>query len=134
MKKLILSIISSVKSLFWFLILSFILVSPLFYISCTNDNVEELFPIDSVSNVSYNEDVKPILELNCYACHSGSTPTAGFTLETYEDVVIYVENGKLFGAINHENGYNPMPQSAAKLPDQQIEIIKQWIEEGYPNN
>jgi hypothetical protein len=44
------------------------------------------------------------------------------------------DNGKLVGAITHAAGFLPMPQSAPKLSDCNINKIKDWVNRGALNN
>lgn len=86
------------------------------------------------TTVTFSGTVWPIIELNCFVCHSGTEPSGNFTLDDYYSVVIQVEDGKLFSAINHEPGISPMPLNAPKLSQCKIDQIRIWIENGTPNN
>lgn len=115
-----------------------IFLSAAFY-SCRYDNEEELYgdAICDTSNVTYTNNVKPVLTANCYSCHSTSNaPTfgSGIKLENYDDLMVQVNNGKLVGTITHSPGYPAMPQGRAKLDDCSIEKILTWINNGAPNN
>ncbi|MBN1987718.1 MAG: hypothetical protein JW761_15505 [Prolixibacteraceae bacterium] len=115
-----------------------ILLSVAFF-SCRYDNEEELYgdAICDTSNVTYAQTVKPILTASCYSCHSVSNANSfgsGINLETYSELMIQINNGRLVGAISHSPGYTPMPQVGAKLDDCSIEKIKAWINEGAANN
>ena len=99
--------------------------------------------------VSYSKDVMPILEKNCMSCHKeggkGQVAT-GFSMETYEDFM----KGTKFGpvivpgsgfsstlAILIEHKADPklnMPHKKQPLPEQDIETIKLWIDQGAKNN
>ncbi len=57
-----------------------------------------------------------------------------FQLVDYNSVVVQANNGKLFGAVNHDSGFAAMPKNAPKLSDCKIDQIKIWIEDGTPNN
>jgi hypothetical protein len=67
-------------------------------------------------------------------CHNAASNFGNIKLETYEQVVQRVEDGRLLGAIRHESGFSPMPQGNPKLSDCQIAQIEAWIDEGYPQN
>jgi hypothetical protein len=43
-------------------------------------------------------------------------------------------NGQLYGTINHESGYSPMPQGEAKMDDCSIAKIKKWVDAGSADN
>ena len=86
------------------------------------------------SNVTFSGTIWPIIELNCNGCHSGSQPSGGFELIDYTTIMVQINNGKLFGAINHLPNFQPMPRNAPKLSDCKIDQIQIWIENGTPNN
>lgn len=105
--------------------------------ACTYHSEEDLFPggdTCDTSNVSYNQDVLPILVSNCYVCHDNINRQGGIVLEGYDQLKVQVNSGRLIGAIRRENGFSPMPQGAPALPDCQIETIAQWIADGAPDN
>lgn len=105
--------------------------------SCYYDNVEELYPIPSAcdtTNITYSENVWPVINDNCTVCHSGSAPSGNISLTNYEEVAAIAANGKLMGAINHENGYSPMPKGGGSLSDCELTQFQIWVDEGYPNN
>ena len=105
--------------------------------ACYYDNVEELYPsppdCDTV-DVSYANDVWPIINDNCTVCHSGGAPSGNVSLENYADVVIAADNGSLLGTIKHEDGWSPMPKGGGKLSDCNIAIIETWVNDGTPDN
>lgn len=105
--------------------------------SCYYDNEEDLYPnppeCDTI-NVSYSQDVWPIISSNCTSCHSGGAPSGNVYLDNYDNIVIAANNGSLMGAIKHENGYSPMPKGGAMLSDCNIAIIQKWVDDGTPDN
>jgi hypothetical protein len=106
--------------------------------SCYYDIAEELYPGSGVpcdtSAITYSLSVKPVLDQKCNSCHSQSLQLGGVILETYTDVLVYVNSGKLSGAINQKAAYSPMPKGGAKLDDCSILKIDKWIQAGAPNN
>lgn len=87
------------------------------------------------TSMSYAADIVPILSAKCYQCHSGTALAgAGIKLDTYALLKVYVNNGRLAGAINHAPGYVPMPEDASKLPACTINQIGAWIAAGALNN
>lgn len=86
------------------------------------------------TNVKYSTHILPLMQNNCQGCHSGSAPDGGINLITYAGVKAVADNGKLFGAISHLNGYSAMPKNGIKLTDCQINIVKIWINQGSINN
>lgn len=98
--------------------------------SCTSDNEETINPDQPCNTVviTYSDVIQPILDANCYECHSGSTPSANISLEDYEDVIDLAIDGRLGGSINHEAGYSPMPYGRGQLDTCELYFINTWIE------
>ena len=88
----------------------------------------------NIEDVTYSNFVKPVIDNTCVGCHSGSSPSGGVNLSNYNNVKVYVDNGRFFGAINWESGYSSMPQGGSKLDDCTLDKIKKWIDDGAPNN
>jgi hypothetical protein len=85
-------------------------VLTVWFISCENQNEEELFAKTDCDTI------------------------APFSLEGYENVKIRVVTGQLHGALNHKDGYQSMPRGRPKLPDCDLFKIDSWIREGAQNN
>lgn len=104
--------------------------------SCYYDSEEDLYPSAgcSTENVSFANDVKPILLNSCLSCHNNVSLQGNITLESYYDVISYVPNGLLLGSIKHDSGYKAMPQNATKLDDCRISKVEAWITAGALNN
>lgn len=102
---------------------------------CYYDVEEELYGVCNTGTVTYSSTITGIISnYGCLNCHGGNAPTAGFSLEGYDNVKAKVTDGRLFGAINHETGYSPMPQGANKMTQCDINKVKAWIDAGAPNN
>ena len=88
--------------------------------------------------VSFQENILPILQASCavQGCHAGPNPPKGLNLETYADF----ENGAVFKpgdsngsvVIRRIDGGGMPP--GAPLPNDQIQLFKDWIDEGAENN
>jgi hypothetical protein len=106
--------------------------------SCKYNVKEELdgvaTPCDT-TNVTYTSTIVGIINTySCLSCHSGGTPIGGFSLEDYSHVKAKVDDGRLFGAINHSPGFTPMPNGLPKMNQCDIDKVKAWIDAGAPNN
>lgn len=86
------------------------------------------------TNVTYSGTIAPLLTKYCTGCHSAPGASGGVELNNYSGVSIVANNGKLFGAINHDQGFKQMPQGGTKLPECDILQVKAWIDNGAPNN
>jgi len=106
--------------------------------ACYYDVEEELYPPTTCQseNMSYQNNIVPILERNCYVCHSKvAGPSNGnVIIEGYPELITYVDSGQLMGAINHQPGFSAMPKDASMLLDCDIAKIESWITAGAPNN
>jgi hypothetical protein len=95
-------------------------------------------PCDSVY-VTFNGTVFPIIQDNCYGCHSGSNPGGGIYLTDYNQVRIAGgipegSLGSLLGTITHNPLNAFMPKNLGQLSDCKIAQIRIWIQDGMPNN
>lgn len=103
----------------------------------------------SLRNVSYAKQVQPILTANCSECHApGQAGLAASGLDTtsYDALMKggkfgpLVKPGDAFtSALNMlvEGRAHPsirMPHGRQKLTDEQIAVLKTWVNEGAKNN
>lgn len=86
------------------------------------------------TNIQYSKQVVSILNNNCVTCHNASSANGGVKLDSYAEVKLQVDNGKLLGTMSHSNGFKPMPSSGNKISDCNIIIVKKWIDNGALNN
>jgi len=84
------------------------------------------------TNVTYTKSIQPIINMWCLSCHSGSNPSNGLSLETYDQVVACANSGRLMGALRHELGYFAMPQGGTSLSTCEINLFQKWINIGKP--
>src|SRR5450432_29100 len=89
-------------------------------------------PCVIADSVFYNNDVVPILQVNCYRCHSAASSISGILLDNYNALKFYAQDGELYGAISHASGFRPMPDDGGKISDCNITLIKKWIDNGTP--
>ena len=92
--------------------------------------------------VTYQEMIRPLLQDSCLNCHNPDKHKAGLDLSTYDATMDGSDNGKvvesgdpaksvLYKVLAHtEEPY--MPKGGDKLPDSQLEMIRQWIEANAP--
>jgi cytochrome c len=91
----------------------------------------------------YTTKVQPILQANCYRCHSGLNHRGGLSMDTraallkggHEGVVIvpgHPEQSLFIKLIRHEGpAKDPMPMPPkSKISDADIATITQWIQAG----
>ncbi|MFT4536236.1 MAG: hypothetical protein ACJA1A_003567 [Saprospiraceae bacterium] len=103
---------------------------------CYYDTEEEIYPsIECLTlEMSYTNDILPIIEMDCYVCHSAAANFGNVILEGYGGISNYVADGTLLGVIKHEPGFSPMPKNQAQILQCEIEKIEAWITQGALNN
>ena len=115
--------------------ITFAVVS-MFLASCYYDSEEELYPSLTTecdtTNVTYSVTISSIMNNYCTSCHSGSVPSGGISLTSYQGVQTVAANGMLMKAING-TGVPKMPPSGS-LPLCRVSQIEIWIRNGMPNN
>lgn len=86
---------------------------------------------DSIKDeVSYTNEIRPIVNNFCTTCHAGDDPEGEFVLTCYDDVRKHVEKGDLLKRIN--DAKDPMPQSGL-LPKYMRRLFQVWADNGYVN-
>ena len=91
-------------------------------------------PCDTSGLVSFAAKVEPILKNNCFSCHNNSLNLGNVSLEGYDNIKNIAADGRLFGVINHTDGFPQMPLGGSRLDDCSIADIKKWIDSGKLNN
>ncbi len=95
----------------------------------------------AAGDISYANDVKPILAGSCKDCHGGNQTKAGLDLTTYEGLMAGSVNGVVIVSGNSADSYlvqlvteGKMPKRGLKLTSEQIQTISRWIDAGALNN
>jgi hypothetical protein len=114
--------------------------------SCTS---EQLTPDCNTQNMSYSQNVVPILKSNCYKCHSAGNTVGsyGHALDSYASLTQYTNRNDtiivagdttiisyLEGVITHTPPYISMPYMDGKLDTCAIKQIQAWITQGAHDN
>ncbi len=114
-------------------LLSLLMLTGCFY----DEGLDETLPEDTV--VSYSLDIQPIFDNNCISCHPLIISTPDLTEDNSYDEVIsknYIVPKNLEASILYQKligNPNVMPPSGP-LPKKEIELVKEWIEQGALNN
>lgn len=94
------------------------------------------------SKIDFNTQVKPILNKKCISCHGGVKREANFSLLFREEALGVAESGKkaivpgdadhseLMHRILSNDPEERMPYKKEALTDEEIQILKDWINEG----
>lgn len=88
----------------------------------TNDSIKD--------EISYTNDIRPIVNNFCTTCHAGENPEGDFVLTSYDNVRKHVEKGELLKRIN--DAEDPMPQNGL-MPKYMRRMFQLWVEGGYVN-
>lgn len=80
--------------------------------------------------VSYTNDIRPIVNNFCTTCHAGDDPEGEFVLTSYEDVLKHTKQGELLERINDPEA--PMPQNGL-MPQYMRRLFQVWADQGYIN-
>ncbi|MCX8112751.1 MAG: hypothetical protein N3E49_06110 [Bacteroidia bacterium] len=79
------------------------------------------------TTITYNGYVAQVMRWHCISCHSGTNPSGGVRLDSYQEVRRSAEQGDWYRVM--QNG--SMPPSG-KLDDCTLASLKKWIDTGYP--
>jgi mono/diheme cytochrome c family protein len=116
--------------------LTYVLLTVLMF-NCSYNNEDDLVEDDPVVEemVTYNGQVKSIIDTNCIACHN-NPPVNGapMSLITYQDLRNAVENGNLMARISTNDIGAVMPPGGPRLPQNLIDLIAQWQADGFLEN
>ena len=95
--------------------------------------------------ITFEDHIKPIFRQHCSACHSQGNQKGGLALDTYAAVVegggggeVVFDDGdfdgsRLWQLINHDDSPE-MPPNQDKIPQDQLNLVRRWIEDGIPEN
>ncbi len=102
--------------------------------SCTKEADE---PTEDcvTENITYTDGASAILNASCAfsGCHSTGSATT-FAMDTYDSAALAVTFGGIVGAINHEDGFIPMPYplGSDKIDQCDIDKLTAWVDAGAP--
>jgi WD40 repeat protein len=102
-------------------------------------------PSRAAEKVTYDDHVRPILQARCFACHGDDEQNADLNLQSFAAAVKGGSSGELakagrpnssllFQVVTHADGVEAMPPNGDKLPDAEIETLRQWIAGGLLEN
>ncbi|MEO1031136.1 MAG: hypothetical protein AAFX55_07010 [Bacteroidota bacterium] len=106
------------------------------FASCSYNNEDDLTEDIIIEDVvTYDDNIKAIIDTNCILCHS-NPPVNGapMPLTTFENVRDAVENRDLIERISTTDIGFVMPLGGPRLPQNLIDLVIQWEEEGLLEN
>ena len=92
--------------------------------------------------ISYNRDIRPIVNNKCISCHGGVKQAGGFSLLFEEEAKRSPESGKLaivpgdsrnseiIKRLTHSDVDMGMPLDSEPLSKEEIQLIADWIDQG----
>jgi mono/diheme cytochrome c family protein len=103
-------------------------------------------PASTKTNVTYAVDIKPIFTTSCLKCHDSTKPrqAAGLSLDTLAGTLKGSRDGKVVtpgdsahsdlvlsvAHVGDPDSFMPRGKGAIKLSDEQIGLIRAWIDQG----
>jgi hypothetical protein len=103
-------------------------------------------PASAKTDVTYATDIKPIMDAACVKCHDATKPkvAAKLGLDTLDGILKGNRNGKVVipgdsaksklvltvAHIGDPESFMPKGKGAKKLTDDQIGLIRAWIDQG----
>ena len=116
----------------------FIAMAVIILTGCSSHTYDDIEPQDIAEDpmlVVYT-DVKVIIDNVCLSCHSNPPQNgAPMSLSTYMDVKNAVETRGLLDRISRDEGAGGlMPLGGPRLPQNNIDLIVQWNEDGLLEN
>jgi hypothetical protein len=93
---------------------------------------------------TFTDNAAKIFQARCNTCHNADKASGGLNLTTYANMMegggsgSVIEPGSpddswLFLLVNHDETPT-MPPNAPKIPEEEIDILRKWIEAGAPEN
>jgi hypothetical protein len=96
-------------------------------------------PVDMIDctgvTPTYTSDIKSILDASCAksGCHDSITQADGKNFSTYATASAISLTNEFLGAVQHRQGFMPMPKDGPKLSDDKIQLLTCWVQNGSPN-
>jgi mono/diheme cytochrome c family protein len=98
-------------------------------------------PLAAAEKVDFARDIRPILATHCYACHGPGKQESGFRLDIGSNLLQGGNSGPaviagksseslLIQAVSGAADVSKMPPKGPPLQPPQIELLKQWIDQG----
>lgn len=116
-------------------VLLFLAMISIIYIACGDSEPDPMTETCETTDLSYTNDIAAIINGSCATsgCHEMDSSTT-FEMHDYATSKAAVDFGRIVGAINHEEGFVPMPfpSGADKIEQCNIDKITAWINDGAP--
>ena len=100
--------------------------------STTYDELQEEIPVEG--EITYDAQIKTIIDNNCIVCHSSGGAASFRPLTTYMEVKDAVDNTNLLQRIIRQNGESGLMPQTGRMPMNKIDLILEWAANGAPEN
>ena len=98
-------------------------------------------PQPDVPKVDFQKDIQPILQKNCYSCHGADAQMSGLRLDSRQAILTGGTNGKIlvpgksagssiYKRVAGIGDLSRMPFGGTPLTAAQIQLIRDWIDQG----
>lgn len=84
--------------------------------------------------LTYNKDVKSIIDANCISCHASGRSAAFRPLTTFAQVKAAVESAGLLSRIQLQNGQQGIMPQGGRMSQANIDVIVKWNTDGLKEN
>ncbi len=98
-------------------------------------------PLLAADPIDFNQQIRPLFKERCYECHGPDKQESGLRLDKRQEALAGgdsgaaiipgdVASGLLLKYVQSEDAELVMPPKGDRLTEEQIKLLKQWIEEG----
>jgi mono/diheme cytochrome c family protein len=116
-----------------------------FTLTAAADDSSKLPPASTKQGVTFDADIKPIFDASCAKCHTeGKKPKGHLALDSLAGTLKGTKDGKVVTAgdsahsdlvlavahVGDPDTFMPKGKDAKKLSDDQIGLIRAWIDQG----
>jgi len=109
-------------------------------------DASKLPPAAKKAGLTYDKDIKPLVEKSCVKCHSGEKPKGKYSMETKDQVIKGGKEG--VGAVAGDSAKSPLVHFAADIVQdmempptdkrdkypawtkEQVALVRAWIDQG----
>jgi len=112
--------------------------------SCRKDTGPIVIPEPITEPISFREDIQPIFNSSCISCHNATHPSLQLdSCCSYYELLFVGNNAPYVDTLNPVESrlikrmtgvIAPVMPMTGQLPQDQIDLVLRWIEEGAQNN
>lgn len=84
--------------------------------------------------LTYQHDIKPVIENNCTQCHSAGGVAAFRPLETYDQLKQAILTTDLLDRIQRQNGETGQMPAGGRMSTNDINLVLEWSGQGLLEN